>query len=201
MEALSFRIALATILVAFIAHRGYYTRRMRRNAEEILEQPDLGRGAEVAKGLALLAFGATSIYLLVPSWIAWASIPLPDWLRWLGFVAALLGFGLLEWSQRSLGASWSDAPSLLEGQELVERGPYRWVRHPIYTAFLIILGATLPISANGLVGGAWLVMTSLDIRARIRVEEQLMVDRFGEAYRDYMRRTGRLLPRMSSGRP
>jgi protein-S-isoprenylcysteine O-methyltransferase Ste14 len=65
---------------------------------------------------------------------------------------ALAGFALLEWSHRSLGAEWSEQPRLTQSQRLVQSGPYRWVRHPIYCSFLLILGSTLLISANALVG-------------------------------------------------
>ena len=96
--------------------------------------------------------------------------------------------------------NWSDAPNLLEGQEMVASGPYRWIRHPIYAAFLLILGSLLLISANWCVGGLWIGMTGLDVASRIRTEETMMVSRFGERYRAYMRRTGRLFPRIRKRR-
>ena len=79
---------------------------------------------------------------------------------------------------------------------MVASGPYRWVRHPIYAAFLLILGSLLLISANWCIGGLWIGMTGLDIASRIRTEEAMMVSRFGAPYRAYLRRTGRLTPRL-----
>jgi protein-S-isoprenylcysteine O-methyltransferase Ste14 len=79
---------------------------------------------------------------------------------------------------------------------LVTSGPYRRIRHPIYTAFLLILGAPLLLSANWLIGGAWLAMTILEVTTRIRIEEAMMLSRFGDQYRAYMATTGRLLPRV-----
>jgi protein-S-isoprenylcysteine O-methyltransferase Ste14 len=108
----------------------------------------------------------------------------------------LAGFVLLQWSQVSLGANWSDIPRFLEGQDLVTRGPYRWIRHPIYSAFLLILGSLLLITANWFVGLLWIAMTGLDVAARMRAEEAMMVGHFGEPYQAYLRRTGRLLPRL-----
>ena len=92
--------------------------------------------------------------------------------------------------------NWSDAPNLLEGQEMVASGPYRWIRHPIYAAFLLILGSLLLISANWFVGAMWIGMTSLDVASRMNAEEAMMLGQFGERYQAYMRRTGRLFPRI-----
>lgn len=122
-------------------------------------------------------------------------VPLPAWLRWAG--VALAGFVLLHRSQRAVGSNWSESPRLLHGQVLVMEGPYRSVRHPIYTAFLFILAAPFLLSANWFIGSAWLVMTGLYVFSRIRTEEDLMMSRFGDRYRRYKTVTGALLPRLS----
>jgi protein-S-isoprenylcysteine O-methyltransferase Ste14 len=85
---------------------------------------------------------------------------------------------------------------MMQDQALVTSGPYRFVRHPIYTAFLLILGSTLFISSNWLVGLAWIGMTVLETASRIGFEESLMLEYFGDQYREYMKRTGRLLPKL-----
>jgi protein-S-isoprenylcysteine O-methyltransferase Ste14 len=101
----------------------------------------------------------------------------------------------LEWSHHALGQNWSDQPRITETQQLVQTGPYRWVRHPIYSAFLLILGSTLFITANWLVGGLWIAAVSSDAVIRIRYEEAAMLNKFGEEYREYQHRTGLFLPR------
>ena len=85
---------------------------------------------------------------------------------------------------------------MMKGQSLITNGPYQSIRHPIYTAFLLIMGSTLFISANWLVGLTWTGMTLLEITSRIGFEESLMLEYFGDQYREYMKRTGRLLPRL-----
>jgi protein-S-isoprenylcysteine O-methyltransferase Ste14 len=79
---------------------------------------------------------------------------------------------------------------------MIAGGPYRWIRHPIYAAFLLILGPLLLISANWFVGGMWIAMTGLGVASRMRTEDAMMLGRFGEQYRAYMRRTGGLFPRI-----
>lgn len=201
IDNLLFRATAAVLLVAFIAHRGFYTRKVQHSASTVLEQPRLGKANQIANLLALPALLATIIYLVVPAWLSWSALPLPAWLRWLGAGIALAGFALLQWSQMTLGKNWSDAPKLVIEQDMVAHGPYRWIRHPIYAAFLLILGSLLLITSSWLVGGLWIVSTSLDIAARIKAEEAMLSSQFGERYQAYTRKTGRLIPRLIVKRP
>ena len=196
MNHSEFRAIIAALLIGFVAHRGFYTRKVQHAAEAVREQPKLGIASQIAGLLAILALLATITYIFIPAWISWSSLLLPVWSRWLGVGVALGGFVLLQWSQQSLGMNWSDAPKLLEGQEMIASGPYHWIRHPIYAAFLLILGSLLLISANWFVGAMWIGMTGLDVASRMNAEEAMMLGQFGERYQAYMRRTGRLFPRI-----
>lgn len=191
-----FRIILPVLLVAFMAHRGYYTRKHAESAQDTVKKREEGLVSQLAGLLGMTGFAAMALYVINPGWLAWSSLALPSWLRWSGIGLALLGFALLQWAQNTIGKNWSDTPRLMKEQALVTDGPYRWVRHPIYTAFLLILGATFFISANWLIGLSWLGMAILEIISRIRFEEALMLEYFGEQYREYMKHTGRFLPKV-----
>lgn len=191
-----FRLLTALLLVAFVAHRAYYTRRYPPAEADTVDSLQPGPASRLASILAVVALLSTMIDIFAPARIAWASLPLPEWVRWLGVVFAVAGFALLEWSHRSLGREWSDRPRVTQSQQIVQTGPYRWIRHPIYASFLLILGSTLLITANWLVGLSWIGSVAIDAGVRIRYEERRMGERFGEAYRAYAARTGRLLPKM-----
>lgn len=193
---LAFRLGLALLLVSFVAHRGYYSRKLPPPEQETVDKLEANPAAILAGVIFLLALASALVYLLYPGLISWASLPLPDWMRWLGLGLAAGGFLLLQWAHQALGRNWSDRPRITQSQQLVQTGPYRWIRHPIYTSFLLILGSTLLITANWLVGCLWIAATALDAAYRIRYEERAMLLRFGEEYRDYQRRTGRLVPRL-----
>ena len=190
-----FRILLPLLIITFALHRGYY---VRKHGEEqnTLKQREEGLASKIAGILGLLGFVAILIYAINPAWLAWAALPLPLWLRWFGVGIALLGFSLLQWAQNVLGQNWSDTPRMIEEQALITSGPYQLIRHPIYSAFLLILGSTLLISANWLIGFTWLGMTLLEVASRIHFEESLMLEYFGDQYREYMKHTGRLLPKI-----
>jgi len=195
LTELAYRLVLLAVLVAFVVHRGYHTRRFGRPAGDTLRARK-GNAVRLAAGaLSLVALLATAIYIIAPRWLTWAALPLPAWLRWGGLVLVVAGFALLQWAHTALSRNWSDAPRLMKGQTLTTRGPYRWVRHPMYSAFLLILGAPLLLSANWLVGLSWIAATVLDIVGRIRFEEGVLVDAFGTDFYDYAQNTGRLLPR------
>jgi protein-S-isoprenylcysteine O-methyltransferase Ste14 len=193
METL-FRIILPLLIIAFAAHRGYYVRKQGEE-KNTLKKREEGLASKIAGILGITGFIATLIYTIQPTWLSWASLPLLLWLRWLGVGVALTGFGLLQWAQNTLGKNWSDTPRMMKEQSLITSGPYRFIRHPIYTAFLFILGSTFFISANWLIGFTWLGMTALEVASRISFEESLMLEYFGDPYREYMQRTGKLLPK------
>lgn len=190
-----FRILLPVLIIAFAFHRGYYVRK-HGPEQDTLKKREEGLLSRVAGVLGLLGFVAVLIYAVNPDWLVWASLSFPVWLHWAGVGVALLGFGLLQWAQNTLGRNWSDTPRMMKEQALVTGGPYRFVRHPIYTAFLLILGSLLFVSANWFIGLTWIGMTVLEVASRIGFEERLLLEYFGDQYRDYMKRTGRLLPRI-----
>jgi protein-S-isoprenylcysteine O-methyltransferase Ste14 len=192
----TFRIILPALLVLFVIHRGYYVRRHSRPEDQTLKRRKEGIASTIAGLLSLVGFVTIIAQVANPEWMSWADLPFPPWIRWTGVAIALLGFGLLQWSQSTLGKNWSDTPRMLKEQALITSGPYRYIRHPIYTAFFIILSSTFLISANWMIGATWIGMTTLEIASRIRFEESLMIEYFGDQYREYMKKTGRLLPKL-----
>jgi len=128
--------------------------------------------------------------------MAWAELPLPIWMRWAGVVVGLLSVPAALWVFTSIGRNVSETVLTKSDHALVTTGPYRWVRHPLYTT-----GASL-LLAIGLMASNWFmllfaVVVAIAVRwVVIPLEEQELVKKFGEQYRTYMERTGRLLPRM-----
>lgn len=191
-----FRILLPVLLFGFVLHRGLQTRKRAPDKKRIDSQLDTKTNNAAINALALLALVSSLIYVIFPAWLAWAGLPLPLWLRWLSIPIALLGFGLLEWAQAALGKNWSDTSVQLKDHSLASHGPYRFVRHPIYTGFLVILSTPLLISANWLVGLAWMGMAYLDINSRAAAEERMLAETFGQDYQNLERTTGRFFPRL-----
>ncbi len=191
-----FRVAMALVLLGFVIHRGWHIRALRvRGAKTATSTPGQGRPV-LASGLGVVASVAGLFYLVYPAPVSWAALGLPAWVRVSGVLLGLAGLVLIAWAQRSLGAAWDVAAEPAAGDLLVTRGPYRYVRHPIYTGFLLVFGSTLLVSSNALVGGLFIAMSGVEVAGRVRAEEKSLLERFGTAYGRYMETTGRLLPRL-----
>jgi protein-S-isoprenylcysteine O-methyltransferase Ste14 len=143
--------------------------------------------------LFALGYLVLLLYIVTP-WVDFAHIPLSSWLRWAGGVATCAGIGLFAWSHQALGKNWTAVLALSEKQELVTNGPYRYVRHPMYTAFFVIGFGFLFLSANWFISIFYLGTLTMMYAARVSAEEKMMLDRFGDSYHEYMKKTGRLLP-------
>jgi protein-S-isoprenylcysteine O-methyltransferase Ste14 len=120
-------------------------------------------------------------------------VPKEPWVRWLGLAVAAAGVILACWSRNVLGRNWSSVVQLKQEHDLIEYGPYRYIRHPIYTGLLLAFaGTALKVGDwRGLVAVA-IVLVSF--WRKLRLEERWLTEQFGPAYVAYMRRTKALLP-------
>jgi protein-S-isoprenylcysteine O-methyltransferase Ste14 len=144
-------------------------------------------------GFAMMA--GLIAFIVSPASMEWSSVPLPIWMRWIGVALGVVAGVLLTWTLRTLGKNLTDTVVTRKEHTLVTTGPYRWIRHPFYSSLALAVGANSLTAANWFLfisGG--LVFTLLVIRCA-REEENLIL-RFGNRYRDYMDRTGRFLPRI-----
>jgi protein-S-isoprenylcysteine O-methyltransferase Ste14 len=120
---------------------------------------------------------------------------LPETRTWffagLAFTAVGLGFSV--YARGWLGRNWSTNPALKEDHELIRGGPYRWVRHPIYTGLLLaVLGSAMAQGEwRGLVG---FVLITVSLLRKLAVEERLLTEQFGDAYRRFQAEVPALVP-------
>ena len=190
---LFFRVAFAVVFAFFWALRFYYGRKANKN-ENTIKSENLKQDKPIiffVIGLPIITFGF--LYVLMPSWIAAASLNLPSTARWIGIVLGLSGIGIYWWVLHSLGRQWSLFLVIKENHQLIDFGPYRWVRHPMYTVFFFMGFTFFLISSNGLIGLSWFGLF-VSILSRITQEESLLIDQFGDQYRGYMQKTGRFFP-------
>ncbi len=125
-------------------------------------------------------------------------VPVDARIAWTGILLTILGVAIAIWARYCLGRFWSARVTLKEGHELIRSGPYRFVRHPIYTGML------LATTGTALVVGEWrgVVAVALVLTAHSRKalrEERLLATEFGPDYDSYRRNTGFLFPRLWSG--
>jgi protein-S-isoprenylcysteine O-methyltransferase Ste14 len=186
-------------LVIFLAGTGvsmYYRRRADREAgdEKIsLTSEGLPLMLALRVGGVALWLGVFA-YFINPAWMAWSQVELPVWLRLSGAALGILTDGLIYWVFSSLGNNVSPTVVTRSRHQLVTSGPYRWVRHPLYTVGFLSYIAFAILAANWYVAVLAVVALIL-LSLRVPAEEAALIARNGDAYRDYAKRTGRFLPR------
>lgn len=110
-------------------------------------------------------------------------------------VITVAGMAFAVWARWYLGSNWSSVPTIKEQHQLIRSGPYRLVRHPIYTGILLAMMGTF--LAKGTIRGVLsVVLLWIGWQVKSRMEEQFMVRTFGAEYEDYRRTTGALFPRL-----
>lgn len=126
-----------------------------------------------------------------PRFAAYPFQPLNAWLGLLVAIAALMMFYL---THRALGRNWSVSLDVRESHKLITEGIYRHIRHPMYTAFWLWAGAQALLLPNWIAGFSGLIGFGILFFGRVAREERMMMESFGDQYRDYMSRTWRIVP-------
>jgi len=107
---------------------------------------------------------------------------------------AIAALGMFYLTHKALGTNWSVSLDVRKNHQLITKGVYRYMRHPMYTAFWLWALAQALLLPNWVAGLSGIVGFALLYFVRVNREEQLMIDTFGEDYRSYMLRTKRLIP-------
>jgi protein-S-isoprenylcysteine O-methyltransferase Ste14 len=186
--------------VALLAMRFYFMLKVRRSGGRIMPDKQAvaregGTGAiifRIAIFFALIVF--LVMYFLGMKWIDAFLFPLPAWLRWTGFGVGILSVVFWTWTQVTLDTQWSAQLQLTRDHHLVTTGPYARIRHPLYLAMFGWAAALGLLTANWIFI-AVAVLSIAGTIARVPKEEQMMIEAFGNAYKDYMKRTGRFFPK------
>jgi len=114
---------------------------------------------------------------------------------WLGLVLTAVGVGISIWARVSLGANWSGVVTLKDGHELISKGLYRWIRHPIYTGILLAMIGTAMIKGH-LRGWMGFLVVLAAFYFKARREEGFLRQEFGDGFEEHAKRTGMFLPKL-----
>jgi protein-S-isoprenylcysteine O-methyltransferase Ste14 len=198
---LTYRIAFFSLVAAMLIIRIIFNLRLQRSGERFMpdQQAIRHEGVGLFIGRVVMFFTLIAILLLYAihhPWMEALDFYLPTWLRWLGFAIGVASIALLIWAQIELGRQFSPQLQLRQEHQLIITGPYSRVRHPLYTA-LFGFGLSLAMVSANWFFVAFFVLSLFGLVIRIPKEEQMMLDQFGDEYRQYMQRTGRFIPKFS----
>ena len=194
-----FRWIILAVLISNLSVSTHYRRKARRATGTIERRQESGALILMRVLVTLPLFLAILAYILNPAWMAWAAVGLPEPVRWLGAGMGVLTLPLMFWVFRSIGSNISETVLLKDSHELVTSGPYRWIRHPLYTGGLTLLVSIGLMAANGLILALWALALILVLAIVIPREEGNLLGRFLDEYASYQQRTGRLFPRSVRG--
>lgn len=189
-----FRVALVVVIALTMSVTIYYRLQAAKSGETISRKEEGCAFAITLRLAGLCLWIATFGYLVVPDFFSWALVHLPDWIRWIGVVTGTLCSLLMYWTFSSLGKNLTDTVVTRVQATLVTHGPYRWVRHPFYVTAALLMSSVTVLTANWLIGLTSLIVLGL-LAVRTTKEEEMLIERFGQQYRDYMAKTGRFVPR------
>ena len=188
-------IAFATFFVGVGISIYFRHKANRETGETISRNVDGSVLMTIIRFGGLLLWMSPILYLLNPAWMNWSKIGLAEGLRWLGVGLGLLSNFGIYWLFSSLGSNITPTSATRKEHKLVTSGPYRWVRHPLYT-----IGSMLFVSF-GLVADNWFIaalglLAFIVMAIRTPTEEANLIEKFGDEYREYMKNTGAFLPKL-----
>jgi protein-S-isoprenylcysteine O-methyltransferase Ste14 len=196
---LVFHILFWVLIVILLGIRGYFAWRVRQTGGRLMpDQAAVQREGKIMFASRVVLFSALVGWLIAyafnPVWVQALDFPLPAWLRWVGFILGLAGLALLAWTEAVLGRHWSAQLQLRQEHHLVTSGPYARVRHPLY-ASMVVFGVGFALLTANWIFAALAALIIIGLFARMPREEQMMLEQFGDEYRAYMHKTGRLFPK------
>ena len=147
-------------------------------------------------GLLLLGGFVAPIIYAATDWLDFADYTLPAWAGWLG-VVLITGAVFVFWrAHADLGLNWSPTLEIREKHELITRGIYGVIRHPMYASQWLLAIAQPLLLQNWIAGFLNLLVFIPFYLLRVKAEEQLMIEQFGDQYHAYMQKVGAVFPKM-----
>lgn len=190
-----FRLLIFISVIASFSISGYFRQKADQNDGKTTFKEENQVLLKLRNIGALLMYGSILLYLIYPPLLSWAHLDqLPISIRWIAMGIMFLCIFAFYWLFSALGNNVTPTVSIRSGHQLVTSGPYRWIRHPLYSfGFLNILALSLA-AANWFIFGL-VLLTFIPLALRTPLEEKRLMETFGEEYQVYMQRTGRYFPK------
>ena len=168
----------------------------KKRKQEKMSEQNVSTQEKVMLFLLLIGMFILPLIYSASTWLDFANYSLPAWVGWLG-VALIAGALFVFWrAHADLGLNWSPSLEIREKHELITKGIYGVIRHPMYASQWLWVIAQPLLLQNWIAGLVNLLIFIPFYLLRVQAEEKMMTDKFGDQYREYMKRTGGVLPKM-----
>ena len=190
-----FRTLLLIGFAIIVPLAAYYRVRSQSSKEKLDRSQE---GLFLLVGIRLFGFltmAGLIAFLVNPQYMHWSALSFPVWLRWVGIAWGICAGFLWMWTFSHLGKNLTDTVVTRKEHTLVTSGPYHWVRHPFYVSIALLIFANTLATANWFIFAASFC-TFVLLVIRTEKEETKLIERFGDDYRNYMKRTGKFIPKV-----
>jgi protein-S-isoprenylcysteine O-methyltransferase Ste14 len=168
----------------------------RKRKQEKMSERRVTNQEQILLGLLTLGGLVAPLIYTLTKWLDFANYTLPAWAGWLGVVLTAGALFIFWRAHMDLGLNWSPSLEIREKHELITRGIYGIIRHPMYTSQWLFSIASPLLLQNWIAGFLNLLVFIPFYLLRVKAEEQMMLNSFGAQYQEYMKQTGRVLPKV-----
>ena len=188
-----FEIVYWAAIIAEMAIRAPISQKQRKESKS---ESRAGRQEKILLGLLFLSMFFLPLIYSATNWLDFANYSLPNWAGWLGVILILLALLVFWRSHADLGLNWSPTLEIRTEHKLITNGIFGYIRHPMYASQWIWVIAQPLLIQNWLAGFLDLFVFIAFYFLRVRAEEKMMLDTFGDEYREYMNKTGAVFPKL-----
>lgn len=153
------------------------------------------RMEKILLGLLAVVMVVIPLIYSLTGWLAFANYTLPMWAGWFGVFLLICSLLVFARAHIDLKSNWSPTLEIFEKHTLVTTGIYKYIRHPMYAGQWLWVIAQILLLQNWLAGPLDLIFFFPFYVLRVRAEERMLIDTFGDQYRDYMRKVGSVIPK------
>ena len=194
MQELILKIIFMVLYVAAAASRAPYAQKVKKLKIKKSKRKVIEAITMVPVALALMIL---PLFYVFSPWLDSFNMGLRLWVRIVGVIGFSVAVFMHAWTHYTLKTNWAPFLEIHKGHKLITSGPYKHVRHPMYTAFWLWSIFQGILLSNWLVLILGIASFALMYFIRINYEEELMIEEFGKKYKSYMKKTGRLFPKIS----
>jgi protein-S-isoprenylcysteine O-methyltransferase Ste14 len=167
----------------------------RKQRKEAKSERRVTTQEKVLLGLLFLAMFFVPLFYSSTTWFDFANYTLPGWAGWVGVALMIFAIFIFWRAHADLGLNWSPSLEIRTGHKLITNGIFNYIRHPMYASQWIWVIAQPLLLQNWIAGWLNLVVFIVFYFLRVKAEEQLMLEQFGDQYRSYMQKVGAVFPK------
>jgi len=187
-----FEIVYWAAIIAEMAIRAPISKKQRKEAKS---ERRVSTQEKVLLGLLFLAMFFLPLFYSATNWLDFANYSLPNWAGWLGAILIIFALVIFWRAHADLGLNWSPSLEIRTEHKLITNGIFGYIRHPMYASQWVWVIAQPLLLQNWIAGFLNLLVFIPFYILRVHAEEQMMLDTFGDEYREYMNKTGAVFPK------